>query len=95
MTTTAQIEVKEAIPGVEVTECLSPICPKCGAEIISRRAPHTAKQAAILRYVIEFEERRNHVPSYAMIAKHVGVKSRATIAKHVRALRRQGFLKTA
>lgn len=72
-----------------------PICPKCGTEIITHVVPKTARQAEILRYVIEFQAMRHYIPSYTQIAKHIGVKSRATIAKHIRALRRQGLLKDA
>lgn len=88
--TTNEAEVKEMDIAV-----VNPVCSKCGAEILDTRVPRTEKQAAILRYLMDFLNRRGYRPSYAQIAKHVGVKSRATIAKHMRALRRQGFLKEA
>jgi SOS-response transcriptional repressor LexA len=71
---------------------MSPTCPNCGSEIITARVPRTARQAEILRYVIEFQQRRNYIPSYRQIARHLGVASAATVAKHVNALKRQGLL---
>ena len=80
-----QMEVKERTT-------LSPTCPNCGTEIITHRVPNTARQAEILCYLIEFQERRGYRPSYAQIARHFHVSSKGTIAKHVRSLERQGFL---
>ena len=54
--------------------------------------PRTQRQKEILDYIIRFLERHGHEPSYSQIARHVGVKSRATIAKHVAALERRGLL---
>ena len=55
--------------------------------------PRTQRQKEILDYITRFLERRGHEPSYAQIANHVGVKSRATIAKHIAALERRGLIK--
>lgn len=54
--------------------------------------PRTQRQKEILDYITRFLERHGHEPSYAQIARHFGVKSRATIAKHVAALERRGLL---
>jgi len=55
--------------------------------------PRTQRQKEILDYIVRFRERRGHEPSYAQIAYHFGVKSRATIAKHIAALEKRGLLK--
>jgi repressor LexA len=54
--------------------------------------PRTQRQKEILDYITRFLERRGHEPSYTQIAQHFGVKSRATIAKHVAALERRGLV---
>jgi len=54
--------------------------------------PRTQRQKEILDYITRFLERHGHEPSYAQIARHFGVKSRATIAKHIAALERRGLL---
>jgi repressor LexA len=54
--------------------------------------PRTQRQKEILDYITRFAERHGHEPSYAQIARHIGVKSRATIAKHIAALERRGLL---
>src|SRR5262244_1129151 len=58
-----------------------------------RMLPRTQRQKEILDYIVRFRERRGHEPSYAQIAYHFGVKSRATIAKHIAALEKRGLLK--
>jgi repressor LexA len=55
--------------------------------------PRTQRQKEILDYITRFLERHGYEPSYAQIARHFGVKSRATIAKHIAALERRGLLK--
>lgn len=74
---------------------MNPICPNCGHQIIQLGAPHTERQAEILAYIIDFESRRGRPPSYMMIARHFNLSTRSGIAKHVRALKRQGFLRAA
>src|SRR5712691_4426900 len=54
--------------------------------------PRTQRQKDILDYITRFSERQGYEPSYAQIARHFGVKSRATIAKHIAALERRGLL---
>src|SRR6267378_2230864 len=54
--------------------------------------PRTQRQKDILDYITRFSERHGYEPSYAQIASHFGVKSRATIAKHVAALERRGLI---
>jgi repressor LexA len=54
--------------------------------------PRTQRQKEILDYITQFLERHGYEPSYAQIARHFGVKSRATIAKHIAALERRGLL---
>jgi len=49
-------------------------------------APRTQRQKQVLDYIIRFLERRGYCPSYAQIANHLGVKSRATVHKHIKAL---------
>jgi repressor LexA len=54
--------------------------------------PRTQRQKEILDYITRFLERHGYEPSYAQIARHFGVKSRATIAKHIAALERRGLV---
>lgn len=54
--------------------------------------PRTLRQKQILDYITSFIERHGYEPSYALIARHFGISSKATIAKHVAALERQGLI---
>jgi repressor LexA len=54
--------------------------------------PRTQRQREILEYITRFIERHGYEPSYAQIARHFSVSSKATIAKHIGALERQGLL---
>lgn len=54
--------------------------------------PRTQRQKQILDYITSFIERHGYEPSYALIARHFGISSKATIAKHVAALERQGLI---
>ncbi len=54
--------------------------------------PRTQRQKEILDYITRFLERHGHEPSYAQMARHFGVKSRATIGKHIAALEKRGLL---
>jgi repressor LexA len=54
--------------------------------------PRTQRQKEILEYITCFIERHGYEPSYAQIARHFGVSSKATIAKHIAALERRGLL---
>src|SRR6267378_6544444 len=55
--------------------------------------PRTQRQKDILDYIIRYSGQRGHVPSYAQIARYFGVKSKATIAKHIQALEKRGLIK--
>lgn len=54
--------------------------------------PRTQRQKEILDYISRFIERHGYEPSYAQIARHFNVKSKATIAKHIGALEKRGLL---
>ncbi|HEX8138650.1 MAG TPA: transcriptional repressor LexA [Pyrinomonadaceae bacterium] len=54
--------------------------------------PRTQRQKEILDYITRFIARHGYEPSYAQIARHFGVSSKATIAKHIAALERRGLL---
>jgi repressor LexA len=54
--------------------------------------PRTQRQREILEYITRFIERHGYEPSYAQIARHFGVSSKATIAKHIAALERRGLI---
>jgi repressor LexA len=54
--------------------------------------PRTQRQKEILDYITRFIERHGYEPSYSQIARHFGVSSKATIAKHIAALERRGLL---
>lgn len=54
--------------------------------------PRTQRQKEILDYITRFIERHGYEPSYAQVARHFGVSSKATIAKHIEALERRGLL---
>ena len=54
--------------------------------------PRTQRQKDVLDYLTRFRERNGYVPSYAQIARHLGVKSRATVAKHIAALEKRGLV---
>lgn len=55
--------------------------------------PRTQRQKEVYDYLVSFLERRRYIPTYAQIAKHIGVNSRATVAKHLKALERLGLIK--
>ena len=52
----------------------------------------TQRQREILDYITRFIERHGYEPSYAQIARHFNVSSKATIAKHIAALESRGLL---
>ena len=54
--------------------------------------PRTQRQKEIYDYVRRFIERHGYEPSYAQIARHFHISSKATIAKHIEALERRGLL---
>lgn len=55
--------------------------------------PRTQRQKEVLDYITRFLAKHGHEPSYAQIARHFGVSSKATIAKHIAALEKRGLLK--
>jgi repressor LexA len=56
------------------------------------KRPRTQRQKEVFDYIVSFLERRGYIPSYTQIAKHLGVSSRATVAKHIKALERLGLI---
>ncbi|MBA3321240.1 MAG: transcriptional repressor LexA [Pyrinomonadaceae bacterium] len=54
--------------------------------------PRTQRQKEILDYITRFIERHGYEPSYAQIARHFGISSKATIAKHIEALEKRGLI---
>jgi repressor LexA len=54
--------------------------------------PRTQRQKEIHDYIVSFIQRHGYEPSYAQIARHFGVKSKATIAKHISALEKRGLI---
>lgn len=54
--------------------------------------PRTERQAEVLRFIQTYAAKRGAQPSYGQIARHLGVKSRATVAKHIAALERRGLV---
>lgn len=57
--------------------------------------PRTQRQKEVLDYLTRFLAKHGHEPSYAQIARHFGVSSKATIAKHITALEKRGLIKRA
>ena len=55
-------------------------------------APRTQRQKEVFDYLVSFLERRGYIPTYTQIAKQLGVKSRATVAKHIKALAKLGLI---
>src|SRR5437764_7628515 len=55
--------------------------------------PRTQRQKEVLDYITRFLAKHGHQPSYAQIARHFGVSSKATIAKHVAALEKRGLIR--
>jgi repressor LexA len=60
--------------------------------VMLSRLPRTQRQKEVFDYLVSFLERRGYIPTYTQIAKHLGVKSRATVAKHIQALVRLGLV---
>ena len=54
--------------------------------------PRTQRQKEIYDYIARFIERHGYEPSYAQIARHFGISSKATIAKHIEALEKRGLI---
>jgi repressor LexA len=54
--------------------------------------PRTQRQKEVLDYITQFLAKHGHQPSYAQIARHFGISSKATIAKHINALEKRGLV---
>ncbi len=54
--------------------------------------PRTKRQKEVLEYIKQYIEKHGYEPSYQQIAWHLGVSSKAGIAKHIEALENQGLL---
>jgi len=55
--------------------------------------PRAQRQKEVLDYITRFLAKHGHEPSYAQIARNFGVKSKATIAKHISALEKRGLIR--
>jgi repressor LexA len=55
----------------------------------------TDRQEELLRFIAEFKKRRLSSPSLEEMCKALGVSSRGSLVKHVRALEEQGYLVVA
>lgn len=54
--------------------------------------PRTQRQKEIFDYISHFIERHGYEPSYAQIARHFQISSKATVAKHIEALEKRGMI---
>jgi repressor LexA len=54
----------------------------------------TRRQREVLEFISRYIDSHGFEPSYQLIARHLGITSKAGVAKHVRALESQGLLKT-
>ncbi len=53
----------------------------------------TRRQKEVFDYIKHYVEQYGNEPSYQMIARHLGVSSKAGIARHIKALETQGLIK--
>jgi repressor LexA len=53
----------------------------------------TRRQREVLDFIIHYIDSHGYEPSYQLIARELGVSSKAGIAKHIKALEEQGMLK--
>jgi repressor LexA len=54
--------------------------------------PRTRRQKEVLEFIARFIDTHGYEPSYQQIARHLGVASKAGVAKHIIALENQGLL---
>jgi repressor LexA len=54
--------------------------------------PRTRRQKDVLDYITRHIENHGFEPSYQQIARHLGVRSKAGVGKHIKALETQGLL---
>src|SRR5215218_6300647 len=52
----------------------------------------TRRQREVLDFIIKYIDGHGYEPSYQLIARELGVSSKAGIAKHIKALEEQGLL---
>jgi repressor LexA len=52
----------------------------------------TRRQKEVFDYIKQYVEKYGNEPSYQMIARHLGVSSKAGIARHIKALETQGLI---
>ena len=52
----------------------------------------TRRQKEVLDFITRYIDSHGYEPSYQIIARHIGVSSKAGIAKHIRALEAQGCI---
>jgi len=57
--------------------------------------PVTQKQRKVLNFIEEFVESKRYSPSFQEIADGIGLKSLATVHKHINNLKRKGCLQYA
>jgi tRNA G26 N,N-dimethylase Trm1 len=65
---------------------------EAGDDLVKKGIPRTERQREILEYIRGFIERKGHQPTYMQIARHFGIRSKASIAKHISALERRGLV---
>lgn len=53
----------------------------------------TRRQREVLDFIIRYIDNHGYEPSYQLIARELGVSSKAGIAKHIKALEEQGLVK--
>ncbi len=54
--------------------------------------PRTRRQKEVLDFITRYIEKHGYKPSYQQIARHLGVASKAGIARHIQSLENQGLL---
>lgn len=54
--------------------------------------PQTRRQKEVLEFITSYAKNHGYKPSYQQIARHLGVSSKAGIAKHIVSLENQGLL---
>lgn len=90
---------KPSILRREIISIITNSCPTadlkdCRSSVYnSLRMPNpTRRQREVLDFLKRYIATHGYVPSYQVIARHLGVSSKAGVAKHIRALEDQGFV---
>ena len=65
-------------------------CPHCGCAY--EPTGLTEKQAALLRFVVDFHEQYGRFPPYSAIMHELGYSTQATVSEHVHNLVAKGWL---